>query len=155
MRKVFFIFISCLFLFACQKKSNEYYLFRGLEGYTKFRDINEEFVKDYGVKKIAFFQEADQLQYVLLLTDNVTPETVENYSLGLQVYTDKKYLANDQNYMLWDTKPDIQVIGGHKYIINGFKEPIKVFDSLVFFLYDRKQYIQVEGQVISIKNIEL
>ncbi len=155
MIKAIFVLVNCLSLFGCQKESNEYYLYRGLEGYDKFRYINEEFVKSYGVQKIAFFQEAGQLQYVLKLADNVTLKTVENYSLGVRVYADQKYLSEDQKFLMWDTKPRIQEIGGYKYIINGFKKPIKEIDSLSFFLYDRERYQRVLGNVISIKKIKL
>ena len=155
MRKKFFILTICISFFACQKKSNEYYLYHGLEGYTKFRYINEEFIEGYGVQKIAFFQEADQLQYVMMLTNNVTREMVANYSLGLQVYPGEKYRTDDKKFLLWDTKPRLLETGENKYIINGFMTPISEIDSLVFFLYDRNEYKGVDGRVISIKNIKL
>ena len=153
--KVFFLLMSCLLFIGCQKKSNEHYLFGGLEGYSKFRYINEEFIKDYGVQKIAFFQEADQLQYVLKLGDNVSEEKIKQYSLGLQVYANKKYMPKEKSYLIWDIKPELQEMGENKYIIQGFQEPIKEIDSLVFFLYDRTKYQGVIGSTISIKNIKL
>lgn len=152
---MFIILVCSLFFFGCQKKTNEYYLYHGLKGYDKFRYINEEFVKGYGVQKIAFFREANQLQYTLMLADDVTSEKVEQYSLGLQVYIDKKNLPDNQTYLIWDSKPKIQNIGDNKYIINGFQEPIKQIDSLIFFLYDRHQYQGGIGKRIVIKNIEL
>lgn len=135
--------------------SNEYYLYHGLEGYDKFRQVNQEFIKGYGVEKIAFFHEADQLQYVLMLSDIVSPKMVEQYSLGLHVYLDKNNKSEDQSFLVWDTKPRLQNIGDNKYIINGFKKPVKKMDSLVFFLYDRERYKGVTGNRIVIKNIEL
>lgn len=152
--KLFFLLMICLPFIGCQKKSNEYYLYHGLEEYDKIRFIDEEFVTGYGIQKIAFFQEAEQLQYVLILKSDVTPETVKQYSLGLHVYIDEKN-SIDQNFLVWDTKPALQNIGGNKYIINSFKRPVKKMDSMVFFLYDKERYKGVIGNRIVIKNIGL
>lgn len=155
MKKIILAFVVCFSFFACKQESNEYYLYHGLEGYNKFRYVNEDFIEGYGVQKIAFFQEADQRQYVLLLDDSVSDETVSNYSLGLHVYVDKKKLPENKSFLVWDIKPEIQKMGGNKYIIGGFKDSIKKMDSLVFFLYGRDKYQGIEGNRIVLKNIKL
>lgn len=156
MKNIFLLLVSSFFLFGCEERSNEYYLYHGLEDYDKFRYIDEAFIDEYGIHKIAFFREADELQYVLMLKDNVTPETVKNYSLGLQVYADKKlYKPENDRFLLWDTKPVLRVIGGHKYIINSFNQRITKIDSIRFFIYGREVYNGVVGKAISIKNIML
>lgn len=155
MKKIFIILVVCFSVFACKQENNEYYLYHGLEGYNKFRYVNEGFIEGYGVQKIAFFQEADQLQYALLLDDNVKDETVSYYSLGLHVFLDKEKLPENKSFLVWDIKPEIQKMGTNKYIIGGFKDSIKKMDSLVFFLYDRERYQGVEGNRIVLKNIKL
>ena len=155
MRTAFFIILSSFLFLGCNKKSNEAYLNEGLRGYKKFRHVHDELIKDYGVQKIAFFREADQFQYVILLADNVSAETVGKYSLGLQVYAKDKEFLGDKKFLMWDTKPFLLQKGKNKYVIEGFKQPIRELDSLVFFIYDRERYQGVVGSTISIKNIDL
>ena len=127
----------------------------GLVGYKKSRFIDKEFLKDYGIKKIAFFENSDTLSLVLLLDKNSEIETVTKYSLGLYVFPTNKSLLKNKDYLIWDSQPSLEQFGSFKYIIKNFPQPIKRIDSLIFFLYDREVYNGVIGNTIRIKNISI
>lgn len=149
----FFLFALSLFILTnCANKSKETNLENGLIGYRKSRDINEEFIKNFEVKKIGFFKTKDgNIQYALLLNDNISSSDVQNFSLGAHAYK-----RNSHNkFLVWDVKPRLKLYGKHKYIIEEFKEPLENLDSISFFLYDRDKYRNVIGNRIVIKNLGL
>jgi len=145
----FFLFISC------KKESSEYYLYRGLDGYKKTRFVDQIFLEGFGIKKIAFFNEADTLSYALLLNDDLNKEIVNNHNLGVHVYAGPFSKSEKRDFLIWDLKPKISKYGDYKYIIGYFKKSITKMDSLVFFLYDIKGYKGVDGNIIRIKNLSI
>ncbi len=130
----------------------EYYLINGLENYNKVRDINESLIENYEINKIAFFQnKTENIEIVLKLNDQTTQDIINSYSLGAYIYMDNKYLySQDIN---WNTKPTIQVLNNHKYIINTLNISQRRMDSLVFYLFDRDKYRKILGNRVVIKNI--
>ena len=110
----------------------------------------------YAVKKLAFFK-TDSLKYkfVLQINNDAVDDTIENYSLGMVVFTDKQYLSDGKEYLVWGMQPAIEKHGEYKYIVKDVETPIKYIDSLHIFLYDRDVYKGVESSMIRLKNIEL
>lgn len=128
----------------------------GLTSYKKIRNVNQSFLDGYEVKKIAFFKtDNGNHKYVLQLNNDIPKSTVENYSLGFYAFVEKEHLSMNRKYLIWDTKPELMEIEGHKYIINEFRKPIKKMDSLIFFLYDRERYSGIIGDRIIIRNLAL
>ncbi len=153
-------FISIFFLsncfLSCSDISLETNLEDGLTSYRKVRNINESFIEGYTVNKIAFFKkDSINYEFVLKLNNEVEEDTVANYSLGMVVFTDKKYLAEEQDYLIWGMQPTIKQYGDYKYIIREVETPIKYMDSLHIFLYARDGYKGVRGSLIRLKNIQL
>lgn len=157
LNKHIFLAISTIFLlFSCSNDTLEYNLENGLAKYRKVRHINESFLEGYSVKKLAFFK-SDSLNYkfVLQLNDDAVADTIAKYSFGMVVFTDKKYLPEGKNYLIWGTQPIIEKRGDYKYIVKDVETPIKYIDSLHLFLYNREGYNGVIGNMMRLKNIEL
>ncbi len=104
------------------------------------------------MNKIGFFQtHEDSLGIVLKLNDQIDSSLVENYSLGMYLYQDEKYLYNEE--ISWNPHPKIQTFNSHKYFIETIAIPHTQIDTLVFYLYDRDKYRAIIGNRIVLKNI--
>lgn len=145
-----------LLLFNCSDNDLNSNLQDGLKNYRKIRNINENLIEGYAIKKLAFFKK-DSLHYkfVFLLNNDAVEDTIGNYSFGLVVFADKKYLPDDEDYLIWGMQPIIEKHGEYKYIVKDVETPINHIDSLHIFLYDRDGYKGVKGHLIRLKNIEL
>lgn len=143
-------------LFNCHENTFDSNLESGLENYRKVRHINESFLPGYSVKKLAFFK-SDSIHYkfVLQLNNDAIEDVITNYSLGMVVFTDKKYLPENKEYLIWGMQPTIESYGEYKYIVKNVETPIIHIDSLHIFLYDLDEYKGVKGDMIRLKNIEL
>lgn len=146
-------FLFQFMLFSCQQHSKQNYLEKGLEGYLKKRKVYQQFISSYAVEEIAFFETPENPEFVLKLDKNITKETVESYTLGVHVYA--KQDSSQAPFFVWDTKPSLIEAQQNKYIISEFKTPLKMIDSVIFFLYDRKGYTKVIGNRIKLNNLKI
>ena len=128
----------------------------GLGSYRKIRHINEAFLEGYKIQKLAIFK-TDSVNYnfVIQLNNDAIDDTVSKYSLGMVVFTDKKFLPPNNKYLIWGMQPQTKQYGNFKYIIKSVQTPIKHMDSLHLFLYSREGYKGVIGNMIRLKNIQL
>lgn len=151
---LFSIFISTVTV-SCTSTTKDFYLDNGLEKYRKSRNVNQEFVKGYGINKIAFFEiDQDNITVVLKLNDQTDQQMLDNYSLGAYVFKDNKYTGVLDGKLDWNTKPELTVIHQYKYIIDTIAIP-REMDSLVFYLYERDKYRKIIGDRIVLKNISI
>lgn len=155
-KQTWFVILVSVLLFNCSEKDLNSNLQNGLKNYRKIRNINENLIEGYAVKKLAFFKkDSIHYQFVLLLNNEAVKDTIENYSLGMVVYADKRYLPANDEYLIWGMHPTMEKHGEFKYIVKDVETPIKHIDSLHIFLYDRNGYKGVESRMIRLKNIEL
>lgn len=152
---VFLVSINIIFI-SCSQNDLEYYLENDLNGYRKFRGVNEEVLSGYFIKKFAF-QKQDSLNYkfIFQLRDDTDKDTIEKYGLGFVFFADQKYISHERGYILKQTKPFLESHGNHKYIVTDISPPGPYLDSLHIYLSGREGYSGVIGKMIRLKNIQL
>jgi len=139
-------------MFSCVSKEGNY-LENGLENLQNHRNVNEGFLKEYGLTKVGIIKEGDSLNIVLLLDKNSKKEIIEKYRMGIRCYV--KY--NGRSHISYDFDPFVEEINGYNYLIRKIKRPIleKRVDSIDFYLYDRGDYKgKTYGKHILLKNIK-
>ena len=146
-----------LILFSCnENRTDEYHLQTGLSEYSKKRRINENFIENYSIQSIAFFNKgSENEQLVLKLNDDIPEEIVEKYALGIHAFSKELQEDNVKGFLIWDRRPLLDKVENNNYISVNVKTRIKVFDSINFFLYQREGYEHVIGNMIRLRNVKL
>jgi hypothetical protein len=148
--KRFLIFPIIALVFSCAPKE-ENYLENGLKNLENHRNVNEVFLKEFGLSKVGIIKEPDSLNIVFLLDKNTKKEVVEKYRIGFRCYV--KY--NDRSHISYDFDPFVEEVNDYNYIIKKIKPPVNKVDSIDFYLYDRSEYKgRTFGNHILIKNIK-
>ncbi len=139
-------------MFSCVSKE-ENYLENGLENLQNHRNVNEVFLKEYGLTKVGIIKEKDSLNIVFLLDGKSKKEVVEKYRMGIRCYV--KY--NGRSHISYDFDPFVEEISDYNYLVRKIKRPVieKRVDSIDFYLYDRGDYKgRTYGKHILLKNIK-
>ncbi|NGX83043.1 hypothetical protein [Aequorivita sp. KMM 9714] len=156
MKKFILGLLVFFFIFSCKKKNIDNYLELGLENYRMSRNINQNFIDNYGIDKVAFYRiDNNSLKVVLKMSNESNKQKIDSLSLGAYVYVDNKYIGVNDSKLDWNTKPVLRYSNNHKYIIDTITIPNKTIDSLVFYLYDRDSYKRIIGTRIYLKNIKI
>ncbi|TYC15646.1 hypothetical protein ES677_04705 [Bizionia gelidisalsuginis] len=157
MKSVLLVFILGVVLVSCERDMLTHHLNTGLEELEHSRPINEKLVSNYEIKKLGFFNLGhNKYKMALLLNDNIEPEMVEAYTLGMHIKSDSlQLLPKGKNYISLDTTVTLKTFNNHNYIIREFKTPIKQITSLRIFLYNLGVYKKREGNQVVIRNIGL
>ncbi|PKP25090.1 MAG: hypothetical protein CVU03_09685 [Bacteroidetes bacterium HGW-Bacteroidetes-2] len=149
--------ISLLIVFiliSCEKRNKEEILRDGLYEYSLKRGVGQGFIDNFIIEEIAFIEQPNQFDLVLKVNKNINKKILDTYTLGIHVYS-KKINLSQRSFDVWDIKPKIENYNGNNFIIREFRQPVKEFDSIIFFLYDNDLYRGIIGNRIVIRNIKL
>src|SRR5690554_6765782 len=120
--KILVVFSVSFSTFGCQEPFGIESLENGLSNYSLVRNVDQSFVPDLEITKVAFFHsDNDSLGIVLKLNNLNELSVVENYSLGMYLYQDGRYFYNEE--VQWNTHPKIQKFNDHKYFIENIAVP--------------------------------
>ena len=155
-KNLIFPFLALILMFGCSDRATEPSLENGLKNYRKVRIIDETIIKGYTIKKWAFKKlDSSHYEFIFQLNNDVNGDTIEKYGLGLVYFADKKYLPENKEFLIVQTKPTLISKGEFKYIVETVVPPITALDSLHIFLSGREGYTGVIGNMVRLKNVQL
>ncbi|WP_147406163.1 hypothetical protein [Aquimarina sp. BL5] len=155
----FLVFLTLIVFVSCNTRERNYekHLEKGLKTFPYTRNVNQNLITGVSIRSLAFIKKSDdQRMLVIKLNDEVTPETINKFSLAIHTYLNKdKYgdLLKDKDYISTPLKPVLKDIKGHKYIITEYDIDVERIKELQFFLFDRDKFRKVLSKRVIVRNI--